>query len=61
MKFDVIEIDVSTFEGMIPTGYDLVEYAAGTDPVADSWFLTGFDEVGFFVKKNAKHVFVGTI
>lgn len=58
-KWSIIHVDVSTFTGVIPTGYDLVEYEEGDCPIVDSYWLSGFDEVGMFVRENAKHAFVG--
>ncbi|MDA8752495.1 hypothetical protein N9M52_00645 [bacterium] len=58
VSFDVKHIDdISTYEGFIPSGYDLVEYAKDTDPV-HGFVLYGFDEVGFTAIPNAKHAFV---
>lgn len=35
--------DISKFEGSIPSGYDLVEYKEGQDPL-QGYILYGFDE-----------------
>ena len=42
----IIEININEFEGSIPSGYDLVEYEKGTDPLESGVVLYGFDEVG---------------
>ena len=49
--------DISTYEGFIPSGYDLVEYENGTDPL-DGIVLFGFDEVGLTAVPNAKYAFI---
>lgn len=53
----IINIDINTFEGEIPQGYELVEYPKGTDPLTDGLVLFGFDEVGTLFK-NPQHCFV---
>jgi len=57
-NWSVIDVDVSTFTGVMPDGYDLVEYAEGECPIGDGYWLRGFDEVGMFVRENTKHAFV---
>jgi len=49
MKFNVetIDIDIVTYEGTIPTGFDLTVYEQGT-PLEDGMVCYGFDEVGMF-------------
>lgn len=56
MKTEIIEINMNTFRGSIPAGFDLVEYPKGTDPL-DGAVLYGFDEVGSFFS-NAAHCFL---
>jgi hypothetical protein len=60
MSNEVIHIDdIHTFEGMIPPGFDLVEFQAGTDPINEGLVLMGFDEVdclNAFVRP--RHAFV---
>ena len=50
--------DINTYEGAIPSGYDLVEYDYGQSPEEDSLVLYGFDEVGSFGFKRPQHAFV---
>lgn len=57
MNTEVIEINMNTFRGSIPAGFDLVEYEKGTDPL-DGAVLYGFDEVGMFFSNNAAHCFL---
>jgi|TARA_B100001094_G_scaffold306690_1_gene337690 hypothetical protein len=57
MKAEIIKIDMNTFTGTIPFGFDLVEYAHGFDPVNDGCVLYGFDEVGAFFS-NPLHCFL---
>ena len=52
----IIKIDVGKLEGVIPEGYDLVEYEKGGDP-ADGFVLYGLDEVGMFAH-NPVHALV---
>jgi len=52
----IIEIDMNTFSGSIPSGFDLVEYEKGTDPL-DGCVLMGFDEVGM-IFPNGSHCFL---
>ena len=33
MKTEIINVNLNTFSGTIPTGFDLVEYEKGTDPL----------------------------
>jgi hypothetical protein len=56
MNTEIIEINMNTFSGSIPAGFDLVEYPKGTDPL-DGCVLYGFDEVGSFFS-NAAHCFL---
>ena len=59
MKAQIQHIpNINTFEGMIPSGFDLVEYVSGTDPVEEGMVLYGFDEIGMFGLPNVKHAFV---
>ena len=59
MRQSVILIkDINTYEGDIPSGYDLVEYDYGQSPEEDSLVLYGFDEVGSFGFKRPQHAFV---
>ena len=51
--------NIHLFCGVIPSGFDLVEYERGTDPVEDGYVLYGFDEVdslNAFVRP--RHAFV---
>jgi hypothetical protein len=59
MMNDVIEVDLSTYEGGIPEGYTLIEYEKGTDPL-DGCVLYGFDEYGLNLMSydNPVHAFV---
>ena len=41
------------------SGYELVEYEAGTDPM-DGFCLLGFDEVGMFCT-NPRYAFIGGV
>ena len=43
----MIEMDIKTFKGIVPTGYDLVVYEKEGDPL-NGMVLYGFDEVGDF-------------
>ena len=48
MQFNVETIDIpniDTYEGTIPTGFDLTVYEQGTPP-EDGMVCYGFDEVG---------------
>lgn len=56
-NFEIINIDMNTFTGSIPAGYELVEYEKGADPELDGVTLMGFDEVGSFFK-NGSHAFI---
>ena len=53
----VIKVDIREVHNMRPE-FDLVEYEEGTDPL-EGYVLYGFDEIGLFIKKNAKYAFVG--
>ena len=53
MKTEIIEINMNTFTGSIPAGFELVEYETGTDPL-DGCVLLGFDEVVAFFR-NGSH------
>ena len=55
-NFEIINIDMNTFTGSIPAGFELVEFETGTDPL-DGVTLMGFDEVGSFFK-NGSHAFL---
>jgi hypothetical protein len=45
-NIEVQHIDnIHLFCGVIPAGFDLIEYERGTDPVEDGLVLYGFDEV----------------
>ena len=33
MQVEVIAVNLNTFSGTIPSGFDLVEYEQGTDPL----------------------------
>lgn len=58
MNYEVQMIEnIKEFEGMVPSGFDLVEFEQGTDP-ADGLVLYGFDEVGMFGFKNPRHAFL---
>jgi hypothetical protein len=57
MEVEIIEVDVNTFSGTIPFGYDLIEYAEGFDPLDDGAVLYGFDEVGTMFS-NPIHCFM---
>ena len=57
MQVEVIEVNLNTFSGSIPSGFDLVEYEKGTDPLESGVVLYGFDEVGTFFDKP-KHCFL---
>lgn len=56
MTTETIAIDMNTFTGSIPSGFELVEYETGTDPL-DGCVLLGFDEVGMFFPKGS-HCFL---
>ena len=43
-KYDIIEL-TDDFEGVIPTGYELILFEKGGDP-DEGYVLYGFDEVG---------------
>jgi hypothetical protein len=51
MQVEFIEVNLNTFSGTIPSGFDLVEYEKGTDPL-DGCVLMGFDEVGMFFPRG---------
>jgi len=40
-----MKINIDSFEGSIPVGYDLVEYEKGENPLLEGMVLYGFDEV----------------
>ena len=44
---NVIPFNPNTFEGIVPTGYDIVVYEKNEDP-NDGLVLYGFDELGMF-------------
>jgi hypothetical protein len=52
----VIPVDIKDVKAML-AGYVLVEYEAGTDPIADGFCLMGFDEVGMFCE-NPRYAFI---
>lgn len=58
MTIEVRKIEMETFSGGIPSGFELVEYEEGADPVETGFVLYGFDEVGMFGLKNPQHAFV---
>ena len=58
MKTEIINVNLNTFSGTIPSGFDLVEYEKGTCPIDDGYVLYGFDEIGLMVETNAQHAFV---
>lgn len=49
--------NIDSFVGDIPNGYDLVEYAKGTNP-EEGLCLYGFDELGMFGLYNPQYAFV---
>jgi len=51
MQVEIIEVDLNTFSGSAPVGFDLVEYEKGTDPL-DGCVLYGYDEGGTFFPKG---------
>jgi len=57
MNIEVQKFKMETFSGGIPSGFELVEYEEGTDPVENGMILYGFDEVGMFCE-NPRHAFV---
>ena len=58
-KPEIIEIpNIDTFEGTMPTGYELVEYQKGTNPMDYGLVLYGFDELYMFGFTNPQHCFV---
>ena len=58
-KPEVIEIpNIDTFEGTMPTGYELVEYQKDTNPMDYGLVLYGFDELYMFGFTKPKHCFV---
>jgi len=51
--------NIHLFTGVIPAGFDLIEYERGTDPVDDGLVLYGFDEVGCLNEfDRPEHAFV---
>ena len=58
MQEQVIKINIDSFEGYIPVGYDLVEYEKGENPLLEGTILYGFDEVGSMGYENPQHAFV---
>mgnify|MGYP001357186660 CR=1 FL=1 len=52
----VIKVDIKDVREF-RSGYELVEYEAGTDPL-EGFCLLGFDEVGMFCE-NPRYAFVG--
>jgi hypothetical protein len=60
MSLEVIKFEMESFQGSIPSGFDLVEYEKGTDPM-DGFVLYGFDEVGMMVSPSkAAHAFISS-
>ena len=60
MSLEVIKFEMESFQGSIPSGFDLVEYEKGTDPMA-GFVLYGFDEVGMMVSPSkAAHAFISS-
>ena len=58
-KPEVIEIpNIDTFEGTMPTGYELVEYQKDTNPMDYGLVLYGFDELYMFGFSKPKHCFI---
>jgi hypothetical protein len=57
MSYEVRKFDIKTFQGSIPSGFELIEYEEGTDPVENGMVLYGFDEVGMFCE-NPRHAFI---
>lgn len=58
LPVDVKHIDdIHSYVGFIPTGYDLIEYELGSDPL-DGTVLYGFDEIGLSQVANPVHAFV---
>ena len=57
MSCEVRKFDIKTFQGSIPSGFELIEYEEGTDPVENGMVLYGFDEVGMFCE-NPRHAFI---
>ena len=53
----LIHVDLNKYKGHIPSGYDLVEYESGSDPMS-GLVLYGFDEVGMFNLKSPAWVFM---
>ena len=58
MNIEVRKFEMETYSGGIPSGFELVEYEEGTDPVKDGFILYGFDEVAMFGLKNPQHAFI---
>lgn len=58
MQEQVIKINIDSFEGSIPAGYDLVEYEKGENPLLEGMVLYGFDEVETMGCVNPQHAFV---
>ena len=44
----ITDIDITTFEGVIPVGFDLIVYEKGDFEGGNVFVLYGFDEVGMF-------------
>jgi len=55
---NVIKFEMETFKGGIPTGWEMVEYEQGTDPVEDGLVLLDFSEAGMFGFRNPQHAFI---
>ena len=57
MKADFKKINIDTFEGMIPAGYDLVVVDENDKTFDDAVVLYGFDEVGEFEDNINKPIY----
>jgi len=54
MKTEIIEINMNTFTGSIPAGFEIVEYETGTNPV-DGRILTDEEiEALYIASRSAK-------
>ena len=56
----VININIDTYEGNIPNGYDLVVYDKKNCPTEKSYILYGWDEIGEFEEdmENPQYAFL---
>lgn len=59
----IVNIDIDTFEGVIPPGEDLIIFEKGETDASNANILYGFDEVGDFdhLYKNPTYGFTKTI